>query len=71
MQETYLSAILPKACAMMRMQTQVYVNAELSPKITDEYLKDHFTIRWRDNAMLWFARFSKPDPMFKEVEEMD
>ena len=67
-QETYLSDILPKACAMMRKQAQVYVNAELSPEITDEYLKDLFTIRWRDNAMLWIARFGKPDPTFEEME---
>ena len=67
-QETYLSGILPKACAMMRKQARVYVNADLSPEITDEYLKDLFTIRWRDNAMLWIARFSKPDPMVEELK---
>lgn len=70
-QEKYLAEILPKACNMMRKQACVYVNAELSPEITDDYLKDLFTIRWRDNAMMWIARFGKPDPALEEPEETD
>lgn len=67
-QETYLSDILPKACAIMRKYAHIFVGAELSPEISDEYLKDLFIIRWRDNAMLWIARFGKPDPTFEEME---
>ena len=70
-QETYLSEILPKACAIMRKYAYIFVGAELSPEISDEYLKDLFAIRWRDNAMLWIARFGKPDPTFEEIEDMD
>jgi len=67
-QETYLADILPKACAIMRKLSCAYICAELSPEISDDYLKDLFTIRWRDNAMLWIVRFGKPDPTFKETE---
>ena len=67
-QETYLSEILPKACAMIRKQAPVYVCAELSSEISDDYLKDLFTIRWRDNAMLWIARIGKSDPTVEEIE---
>ena len=70
-QKTYLSDTLPKACAIMRKYASIYVCAELSPEISDEYLKDLITIRWRDNAMLWIARFGKPNPTFEELEEID
>lgn len=66
-QERYLADILPKVSAMMRKLSSDYICAELSPEISDDYLKDLFTIRWRDNAMLWIARFSKPDPTFEEA----
>ena len=56
-QEKYLSGILNKACAMMRKQAYLHICAELSNEISDEYLKDLFTIRWRDNAMMWIARY--------------
>lgn len=69
MQETYLAGILPKACAMMRKQASVFVGSELSSEITDAYLRDLFTIRWRDNAMLWIVQIGKRSSSTEELDE--
>lgn len=56
-QKRYLSEVLHKACGVMRTIAYCSICAELSLEITDDYLRDLFSIRWRDNAMMWIARW--------------